>query len=115
MQYRTYRRVGWLRFDWPMWIVGTVVAGVLALCGWVIYHELTEIKSGVVTKKEFHPAYLTQQCSTVNNVTTCTPVWHAECYYVRYEANGEWGDACVTALEYDRLRVGSYYPDGSER
>lgn len=101
--------------DGVTWLV---VAGALIVIAFVVIavvREILEPRTGIVTEKKFQPAYTTLSCSGTGAQHHCYPVWHAECYYVRYRGNGngngdDYGDICATALEYDRIRVGSYWP-----
>ena len=94
-----------------MALCAALFAGVVALIGWAIWHESVEPDHGTITKMEYRQPYGTTQCTTSGRTTTCVPVTHPECYYVRYEPNAdEWGDACVAPADWPRYRVGGHYP-----
>lgn len=86
--------------------VGLLIAAAAALIGYVIWFEVNDPGHGTITGKTHRDAWVS--CSTVNKITTCTN--HPECYQVRYTDGKHDGDACVTALEYDRYRVGGQFP-----
>jgi hypothetical protein len=98
-----------------MALCAALFAGVVALIGWVIWHESVEPDHGTITKMEYSPAYTTTstQCTSNGKTTTCVPTtqFHPECYRVVYSPNpDEWGDACVAPADWPRYRVGDQYP-----
>jgi hypothetical protein len=88
------------------------IAAVVILLGVVIVQEITEPDSGRVTAKTYHPAWWSTSCHKSGKITICTPTHHPECYEIDYTNNGADGDACITAAEYARIQIGSWY--GSE-
>jgi hypothetical protein len=96
----------------PIVAVALIVAAA-AVLGYAAWSEINDPGRGTITEKKYRPAYTTTQCHQVGKTTVCTPVQHAECYLVRYTDGKHDGDACVPALEYDRYRVGDWYPAGA--
>lgn len=89
---------------------GVLVAGIVAAIGYAIYQEETEPTSGTVTKIEYQRPWTQTNCTTVGKTTTCTPIHHPECYRIEYDHGDDWGDACVSPVEYQLYRIGDHYP-----
>jgi hypothetical protein len=100
--------------DWFSRIVGALVvlgiAAVVGLIGYGIWYEVNDPGHGTITRKQYHPAYWTQSCSTVGKSTICTPLYHADCYSIEYTDGRHDGDACVSPHEYETYQVGEQYP-----
>jgi len=86
--------------------VTVIIVAVVGGIGYAIWWEANDPGHGTITGKNHRSAYVT--CTTTNKVTTCTN--HPECYRISYTDGRYDGDACVTALEYDRYRIGDTYP-----
>lgn len=93
-------------------LAALAIAAVVVLVIVAIVQEVTEPDSGRVTGKSYHGAWWSTSCHQSGKITICTPIQHPECYEIEYVNDGADGDACVTAAEYDRIQVGSWY--GSE-
>ena len=94
------------------WVAGGVIAAAVVVMGVAIYQEVTEPDSGRITAKAYHADWWSTSCHQSGKVTICTPTRHPECFEIDYVNGGDRGDACVTAAEYDRLKVGSWYGSG---
>lgn len=86
--------------------VAAVAITVVGLIAYAVWWEANDPGHGTITGKNHRAASVT--CTTTNKVTTCTN--HPECYRIAYTDGRHDGDACVTALEYDRYRIGDTYP-----
>lgn len=88
-----------------------VIAVIIALTGWWIWHEVAEPDSGTIVRKSHSPTIITTQCHPVGKVTTCTPLIIPECWDIDYrDSAGRDGDACVSQTAWDRYEVGANYP-----
>lgn len=115
--YRSYNMLPEPR--WIALLVLTIVVGTCILFGLYFYKELTEIKSGEVYNKKYHPPYVTYTTSTVANgsggsTSITTPIHHPERWTVYYrkwnEDKGEWlkGDANVDEETWKSLELGDF-------
>lgn len=99
-------------------VVGAfIVIVILAVVGgisYAIWYSVNDPGHGTITKKQYNPAYTTTQCTTTNNITTCVPEFHGECYEVDYTDGHHDGDSCLSQQEYNSYNVGDYYPRRSK-
>lgn len=94
---------------WIIIAVGAAFALAAGLIGFVIYGEATEPDRGTITGKDHEPAWVQYVCTYNGRSTTCSPIFHPECWRIDYAAGGERGDACVSAAEWQEYEVGDLY------
>lgn len=100
-------------------ILCLVAAAVLGLIGYGIWFEVNDPGHGKITEKTYKPAYYTYttSCTSYDSKGNCktsvqVPHYRPECFEIEYTDGRHDGDACVAPDEYDRYRVGGYYPEG---
>lgn len=106
----------------PKWLsilVLTIVLGSCILFSLAIYKEATEIKSGEVYNKKYHPPYTSYTTSTISNgnggtSSITTPVHHPERWTIYYrkwsDEKQKWlkGDADVYKEYWESVELGDF-------
>lgn len=91
MKYINTMKTSFLRLsNIERWIVVVILSILSLLVFYGLDSTLGDIKSenGVIYSKKYTAAYTTMQVSTINNVTTTTPVFHPEEFHVSIDVYG---------------------------
>lgn len=89
--------------------VAALVVALLVLLGIEIHSEVVEPDAGAITELAYDPAWVQTQCTSTGRVTTCTPIYHDECWRVEYADGDRNGDACVREETWQALTVGAWF------
>lgn len=84
--------------------------GIFCLVGYAVYyHAEYALREGIVTDKDYQPAYTTTSCTTSNGRTTCSNTHHPPQWDVTVSYGGTTGTWDVSEQDYDFIRYGQWW------
>lgn len=89
--------------------VAAIVVALLVVVGVEMHSEAVEPEAGAITELEYDPAWVQTVCTSTGRVTTCTPIYHDECWRVEYADGDRHGDACIGEDTWQTLTVGTWF------